>query len=77
MLEVGGDLDFLQEALRADRGGQIGAEHLEGNLASMPPVPGEVDAGHAALAQLAIDFVTIGESRAELFQAMLFQQIDH
>ena len=33
MLQVGGDLDLAQEALGAERGGQLGAEHLDGDLA--------------------------------------------
>ena len=61
MLEVGGDLDLGQEPLGAEHGGQLGAQHLERDLAVVPQVVREVDGGHAARAELALDAVAVGE----------------
>ena len=58
---VGDGLDLAQEALGADDGGQLGAEDLDGHLAVVLEVLGEIDGGHAALAQLALDAVAVGE----------------
>ena len=77
VLEVGGDLHFVDEALYADRGGQVPPEDLDCDLAAMPSVPGEVHVCHSAFAQLALDFVAIGEGSPELLQSLLFQQINH
>ena len=68
---------FVEEALSAHGGHQVLAEHLERDRPSVPAVPRQVHGGHAALAQLAIELVTLAEDRAEVFQALLFQQIDH
>jgi hypothetical protein len=65
VLEVGGDLDLPQEALAAEHGGQLRVEDLDGDLAAVPDVLGEVDGRHAALTQLAPDAVAIGERRRE------------
>ena len=77
VLEVGGDLHFVDEALYPDRGGQVLPEDLDRDLAAMPAVPGEVHVCHSAFAQLALDFVAIGEGGPELLQSLLFQQISH
>ena len=54
VLEVGGDLDLAEEALAAEDGGELGVEDLDGDLAAVLQVFGEIDRGHAALAQLAV-----------------------
>ena len=59
MLEVGGGLDLAQEALGADDGGQFGPEHLDGDLAVVLEVLGQVDGGHAALPELPLEAVAI------------------
>ena len=51
MVELGDHLDLPEETLRAEHGGQFGNEDLDGNLASVPKVIGEVDHGHPAPAQ--------------------------
>ena len=61
MLKVGGGPDFPQEPLGAEHRGQLGPEHLDGDLAVVLAVVGQVDGGHAALAQLALDLVGIGQ----------------
>ena len=61
VLQVGGDLDLGQEPLAADHGGELGVQHLDGDLAAVPQVLGEVDDGHAALAELPVDAVAVGQ----------------
>ena len=61
MLEAGGDLDLAGEALGAECGGQLGAEDLDGDAAVVLEVFGEIDGGHATLAELTLDAVAAGE----------------
>ena len=61
MLQLGGGLDFREEPLAADHGGELGAQHLERDLAVVLEVLGQVDGGHAARAELALDAVAVGE----------------
>ena len=65
MLELGRKLDLAQEALGAERGGELGAEHLEGDQALVPQVAREIDRGHPALPELALDGVAVGQSGLE------------
>ena len=69
MAEVRGGLDFPEEALGAECGGELGAENLDGHLAMVLEVLGEVDRGHAALAELALDAVAITQCGSEVFGA--------
>ena len=65
MLELGRELDLAEEALGAERGGELGPEHLEGDQALVPQVAREIDRGHAALPELALDGVAAGEGGSE------------
>jgi hypothetical protein len=65
VLEIGGDLDLFGEAVGADDGGELGAEHLEGDLAVVLQVVGQVNGCHAAVAEFALDTVAVGEGRSE------------
>ena len=65
MLEVGRDLDLGQEALPADHGGELGMQHLDGDLAAVLEVFGEIDGGHAPLSQLALEAIPVGQGRGE------------
>ena len=65
MLQVGGGLDFAQEAFSADDRGQLRPQHLDGDLAVVLQVGGEVDGGHAALAELPLDAVAVGQGGGE------------
>jgi hypothetical protein len=65
VLQGGGGLDLHHEPLGAQHGGQLGLEDLEGDLAVVPEVLGEVHRRHAALAQLALDAVALGEGGGE------------
>ena len=62
MLEVGGGLDLGEEPLGADHGGQLGPQHLDRHLAVVPEVLRQVDGGHAARAELALEAVAVGQS---------------
>ena len=59
VLQVRGDLDLGEEAIAANDGAQLGMEDLDGDLAAVLEVFGEVDGGHAALAELALEAVAV------------------
>ena len=61
VLEVGRGLDLAQEPLGADHGRELGPEHLDRHPAIVLEVLGQVDGGHAALAELALEAVAVGE----------------
>ncbi len=65
MVQPGGDLHFREEAFGAQRGGELGAEDLDGDVAIVPEVAGEVDGGHAAGAEFALDAVASGQGRGD------------
>ena len=65
MIETRGDLDLGQKSLGAEHGGELGPEHLERDLAVVLDVAREVDRGHAAGAELALDAVAVGECGGE------------
>ena len=61
MLQPGRDLDFPKEAFRAHRGRQLGTQDLQGDLAVVLEVLGEIHDRHAAAAQLALKQVAISQ----------------
>ena len=61
VLQVRGGPDLRQEPLGPDDGGQIGPEDLDGHLPVVLAVVGEVDGRHAALAELALDLIGVGQ----------------
>ena len=65
MLQPGGEADLALEAVGAERGGELGEEDLERDGAVVAEVVGEVDDGHAAAAELALDGVAVGEGVAQ------------
>ena len=62
MLQPGGELDLALEPLGAERGGELGVEHLERDRPVVPQVLGQVDRGHAAPAELALEPVAIRQA---------------
>ena len=68
MLEPGGGLDLAQEALGAERRGELGVQHLERDGAVVPEVAGEVDGGHAAATELALEAVAVSHCRLEVLR---------
>jgi hypothetical protein len=67
MLETGLDLDLAEEALWSHRCGQVGSQDLDGNVAVMLQVLSEVDRGHATVADLSLNPVTVRECGAQPF----------
>ena len=68
--------DLAQEALGADRSGDIRPQHLDGHLARVPQVASAIDDRHAAGAEHAVDFVlAIGEQWRGL--RLVRDAIDH
>lgn len=65
MMELGGDLDFAQEAIGANRLGKLGTHHLDGDVAMMAQVFGQIDRCHTATTELALDAVTVREQGAQ------------
>ena len=65
VLEVGRDLDLGQKALGAHHRGQLWLEDLEGDLALVLQVVGQIDRGHPALAELALNVVAALEGRVQ------------
>ena len=65
MLQAGRHLDFAEEALAAERGGELRAEHLECHEAAVAEVFRQVHGGHAAGPDLPLDAVAVGEGRGE------------
>jgi hypothetical protein len=54
----------------AEHGGQLGAEHLEGDVAVVLEVVGEGDRGHPARAELPLDRVAVRHRRLQGFQPL-------
>jgi hypothetical protein len=73
MLEIGDDPDLTEESLGTQRGGELGAEDLERDLALVAQVAGEVDGGHAALSQLTLELITISQGCAQSIGLKLVQ----
>ena len=70
MLQAGCDLDLAEETLAAERGGELGPQHLERHLAPVPEVLGEVHRGHAAGADFPLDAVAVGEGGGEAGESL-------
>ena len=68
MLQVRRDPDLGEEPLGAQHGAQLGIEHLERDVAIVLQVLREVDGGHAAGADLALDPVAVSESGGQALQ---------
>ena len=64
--ELRGDTDLVEESLGADRRGEVGSHHLQGDEAVVTEVAGEVHRRHAPLPELALDGVAAGECVLDL-----------
>ena len=62
MLEPRGRTYLRQESLTAECGTEIGMQNLHGDIAVVPDVVRQVDSRHAALPDLVIDAVAVGQS---------------
>jgi predicted Zn-dependent protease len=61
-LQLGGELDLAIEALGPQALGQVRVQHLDSDFPVVLEVGGEIDRGHAAAPQLALDPVSTTES---------------
>src|SRR5207244_4938780 len=61
VLEPGGQLDLALEAFRSEGGGQLRVEHLERDRPLVLEIEGEIDDGHAAAPELALEHVAVPE----------------
>ncbi len=68
MLQLGGDPDLAKEPLGPDRGGDLGIEHLDGDLALVAAIPGEKDIGHAAATDLTLYDVAVAQDLLDLIE---------
>ncbi len=57
VLQVGGDLDLLEEALGPDDRGKLGPQDLHRHLAVVLDIVGEIHRRHAAGAEFPLDLV--------------------
>src|SRR5690242_384335 len=66
MLEVGGDSDLAEEALRAENRRELRPEEFERHRPIVLEVPGEVDRRHASAAEFALDRVSPSKGGLEV-----------
>jgi hypothetical protein len=65
VLKLGGDPDLAQESIGTDRGRELGTENLYGDRTLMPDIAGQVDGGHATLADQPLDGIAPFQGGAE------------
>jgi hypothetical protein len=65
VLQLRGCGDLLDEALGPEYSGQLGLQHLDGHLALVLQILGQVDGGHPPRPELALDAVAGGEGRLQ------------
>ena len=68
MHQPGGDPDLTQKALGAERASELRVQHLERDRAVVLEVVREVDRGHPAAAELALEAITVSEMCPECLQ---------
>ena len=68
MAQLGRELDLAQESLGAQRLPDLMLQHLDRDVAVVPEVAREVDRGHTAHAEFALDAVAIDEGSREVRQ---------
>ena len=61
MLQARGRANLGEESLAAERGAEVGMEHLDRDVAIVAEVVREKDGGHTTGAELAVDAISIGE----------------
>ncbi len=67
MLEVGGDLDLLEEPFRANHRREFESKDLDGDPTVVLDVVSEVHGRHAAGTELALDGVAVRKRAGEAF----------
>ena len=67
MVQARRDRDLAEEAFAGERPGEVGVKDLDGDVAVVLEVAGEVDRGHPARPELALDPVAAGQRRRETY----------
>ena len=65
MLQFGRGLDLSEEALGAERGGEVGMHDLDRDLPVVAEVVREIYGRHPALAEFVLEAVAVGECGGE------------
>lgn len=65
MLQAGGGADLGEKTFASERRTEIGMQHFDGHITVMFDVVRKVHSGHAALTDLALYAVTVGECGSE------------
>ena len=68
MVEPRGDLDLAQEAIGAERRGELGMKHLQRDKPLVPAVLSEVDGRHSTAPELTVDGVRLRQRGAEALE---------
>jgi hypothetical protein len=66
MIQPGSEADLAEEALGTQGRGELRVEQLQGDPPVVLEVLGEIDRGHSAAAELALETVAVAESVPEL-----------
>ena len=61
MIQPRGQLNLSKKALAAERFREIGMQHFDRDFPIVLDVAGQVDSGHPARAELAVEAIAIGE----------------
>ena len=61
MVEASDDPDFLKEPLAAEHPGDVGSQHLQGDVAVVLRISREVDDRHRSATEFPLDRVPVGE----------------
>jgi hypothetical protein len=70
MVEASGEADLPLEPVGAEADGELGQQHLERDGPVVLEVAGEVDRGHSAAPELALERVAAGEGGAKRRQGV-------
>ncbi len=65
--QASGDFDFLEEPLRAQRRGELRLEHLDGDVAVVPHISGEVHGRHATRSNCPLNHIAVTDRFGEGF----------
>src|SRR5205085_3481619 len=68
VLELRREADLSEKPLGTEDGGKLRAEHFERDGAVVLEISGEIDRGHPAAAELALDRVTTREGRTHALE---------
>ena len=65
VLQVGGDSYLAEKPIPTQRGGQLGPDHLDGDLAIVLQIMGQPDSGHTPAPEFALEHVPIAQGVGE------------